>query len=139
MRLTPKATPSYTSVSGPGFFQRPCGWVVNQHHSNQYKPIRPPSNANFFICASLCACSIQTAENLEIAKSMRVGDQKQKYDLKWPNNHHKPSLITVIMLIPVSALYRSPSSFTVKGLVPQTSMIDSYYGWGGGGGGGYGH
>ena len=38
---------------------------------------------------SLHACSVQTtedAENLEIAKSMRVGDQKQKYmyDLEWP-------------------------------------------------------
>ena len=47
-------------------------------------------NANFLslnICTSLRICNIQTtedAENLEIAKSMRVGDQKQKYDLEWP-------------------------------------------------------
>ena len=37
---------------------------------------------------SLCTCGIQTTEddeNPEIAKSMWVGDQKQKYDLEWPN------------------------------------------------------
>ena len=84
-----RATPSCicTSVSGPGFFQRPYGRVVNQHHSNQYKPMRLCLNANFLslnICVSLWACSIQTTEdteNLEIAKSMRAGDQKQKYGL----------------------------------------------------------
>ena len=26
----------------------------------------------------------EDAENLEIAKSKRAGDQKQKYDLEWP-------------------------------------------------------
>ena len=39
------------------------------------------------ICVSLRACGIQTtedAENLEIAKSMRAGDQKQKFNLEWP-------------------------------------------------------
>ena len=45
--LATKATPSCTSVSGPGFFQRSCGRVVNQHHSNQYWPIRLFLNANF--------------------------------------------------------------------------------------------
>ena len=36
------------------------------------------------IIAQVCACSIQTiedADKLKIAKSMRAGDQKQKYDL----------------------------------------------------------
>ena len=36
---------------------------------------------------SLRACNKQTiedAENLEIAKSMQAGDQKQKYDMEWP-------------------------------------------------------
>ena len=32
-----KSTPSCTSVSGPGFFKQPCGWVLHQHHNHQYK------------------------------------------------------------------------------------------------------
>ena len=32
-----KATPSCTSVSGPGFFKGPCGRALHQHHSHQYK------------------------------------------------------------------------------------------------------
>ena len=39
------------------------------------------------ICVSFHACGIQTtedAENLEIAKSMRAEDQKQKFNLDWP-------------------------------------------------------
>ena len=84
-----KAIPSCTSVSGPGFFQRSCGWV-ELPATQQYKPIRLPSNAKFChqnVCMSLHACSIQTtedAENVEIAKSTQAGDQKQKYNLEWP-------------------------------------------------------
>ena len=29
--------------------------------------------------------TIEDAESLEFAKSMRAGDQIQKYDLEWPN------------------------------------------------------
>ena len=32
-----KATPSCTSVSGPGFFKGSCGRALHQHHSHQYK------------------------------------------------------------------------------------------------------
>ena len=65
--------------AGPGFFQGPCRWAVNQHHSHQYKPIRLSWNANILslnICTSLHACGIQTTEdakNLEIARSMHAG------------------------------------------------------------------
>ena len=32
-----------------------------------------------------CIQTTEEAENLEIARSMRVRDQKLKYDLEWPN------------------------------------------------------
>ena len=47
------------------------------------------------ICVSFRACGIQTtedAENLEIAKSMRAGDQKQKFNLEWPNEELGPGV-----------------------------------------------
>ena len=46
-KATYEATPSCTTVSGPGFFQGPYTQAVHQHHSHQYKHIRLAWNANF--------------------------------------------------------------------------------------------
>ena len=55
--------------------------ALHQHHSHRYKLM----NASWSK-TSVVRMFTGIAENLEIARIMRVGDQKQKYDLEGPND-----------------------------------------------------
>ena len=68
-----EATPGCISISGPGFFRGPCGQVVHQHHSHQYKQIRLTWNAIKYLCIISRMGHTNYAENLEIVKSMGAG------------------------------------------------------------------
>ena len=86
-----KITPSHTSVSGSGFFQGPCSKSASQPPIQANQTLLECQFSSLNIRASLCTCGIlatKDAENLEIAKSMWVGDQKQKYDLEWSKWKH---------------------------------------------------
>ena len=76
------------------------------------------------ISVSFCACGIQTTEdteNLEIAKSMQAGDQKQKYDLVWPKVKQGTSYPmqgnSISSRSPLAAVYRT-ETFTEPANVP---------------------
>ena len=83
---------------------------------------------------SLCECGIQTTEDAEIQKFLpktcRRGDQKQKYDLEWPNyytRHHNAiimkNICTVIVHVGSPSLYVMYSDlYTPHSVCDTTSM-----------------